>query len=68
MLTVEDKARKWGNSLGIVIPSKIAKELNIKEGQPLKIEIKLKQRIDGFGKFKSAKRFKEDSSEHEKYW
>lgn len=29
--------KKWGNSLGIIIPHKIAKNLNLEEGTPLAI-------------------------------
>lgn len=68
MLVIENKAKRWGNSFGIVIPSEVAKKINLKEGQDLVVEIKLKKKIDAFGKFKDAKGFKEESSSHEKFW
>ena len=35
--TIKLKARKWGNSLGVVIPNEISKELNIKENEDIEI-------------------------------
>jgi len=37
------KARKWGNSLGIILPKNIVKELKIKENQELVIDVKPKE-------------------------
>ncbi|MBN2367976.1 AbrB/MazE/SpoVT family DNA-binding domain-containing protein [Candidatus Woesearchaeota archaeon] len=31
------KAKEWGNSIGIIIPSDVVKELNIKPGDELSI-------------------------------
>ena len=36
------KTRKWGSSLGIVIPKKVAKELKIRENQDVIVDIKPK--------------------------
>ena len=33
------KTRKWGNSLGMIIPSGIVKSLNLKEDQKIIVEI-----------------------------
>ena len=49
------KTRKWGSSLGIVIPKKITEELNLKENQEVFIDIKPKdnplKELFGSGKF-----------------
>ena len=46
--------KKWGNSIGIVIPKKTLKELNIAENQEIGIEIMKKmnplKELFGFGK------------------
>lgn len=52
MVTVT--ARKWGNSLGIVLPKDEAEKLNIQEGDKVIVEIKKKtnplKELYGFGK------------------
>ena len=62
-MLIENKAKKWRNSFGVVIPSQVTKE-----GQPLVIEIKLKRKIDTFGKFRGAKKFKRDSDLRKEFW
>lgn len=37
------KTKKWGNSVGIRIPKKMAEELNIKEEQEIIVEIRKKE-------------------------
>jgi len=37
METIEAKTKKWGNSLGIVIPKEIVRKEKIREGQKVKI-------------------------------
>ena len=39
MSIIEVKAKKWGNSLGLLIPSEVAKKEKIKENQKLDIVI-----------------------------
>ena len=36
------KTRKWGSSIGIVIPKKVAEELKIRENQDVIVDIKPK--------------------------
>ena len=36
------KTRKWGSSIGIVIPKKVAKELRIRENQDVIVDIRPK--------------------------
>ena len=41
------KARKWGNSLGIVLPNELVTDHNIREGDEL--EVKVKKKNAGLG-------------------
>lgn len=68
MVVVENQAKKWGNSFGFIIPAEIAKQINLKEGQVVEIEIKLKKRVNAFGRFSGAKRFREEKLTHKKFW
>ncbi len=49
------KTRKWGSSIGIIIPKKVAKELKIRENQEVFVDIKPKdnpvRELFGSGKF-----------------
>ncbi len=42
-MTIQTKLRKWGNSFGVVIPSKILNKKDLKEGQEVVIEITKKE-------------------------
>lgn len=68
MTMAEARVKQWGNSLGIVIPSYIAKMENLSEGDVVKIEIEKEKRINGFGMFKHIPQFKEDVEEHKEFW
>ena len=50
------KKRKWGNSLGIIIPKEEVENLNLKENQIVILEITKKENplkeLFGFGKLK----------------
>ena len=39
------KAKKWGNSIGVLLPTNIVKEEHIKPGEEMVIEIKRKQNV-----------------------
>lgn len=39
MTTINTKTRKWGNSVGIVLPNKVILDENIEENQDIKILI-----------------------------
>ena len=51
---IQCKIKKWGNSIGILIPKEEAKILNLSEGQEVAIEITKKENplkeLFGFGK------------------
>ena len=50
------KLKNWGSSLGVVIPSEIIKEKNLKEGEKVVIEINKKENIKNlFGSLKDWK-------------
>ncbi len=71
---IEVKTKKWGNSIGIVIPVQVAEQLNIKPEEEIVIEIEKKNNIlkEMFGKAKfkkSAKKMIEDfRKEYESKW
>lgn len=48
------KIKKWGNSIGVLIPKEDAEELQLKEGQEVVVEITPKENplkeLFGFGK------------------
>jgi len=68
MVIIENKAKKWGNSFGFVIPVEVARKIKLKEGQIVEIDIRLKKRIDAFGKFNKAKPLKKEKIEHSEFW
>ncbi len=50
------KARKWGSSLGIVIPNELVQEERLHEGDEIILEIKRRKTIrDLFGSSKNLK-------------
>lgn len=64
MVMAETKVKKWGNSLGLVIPKEITKLEDLNEGDIVKVEISKEKRIDAFGMFKGAPSFsKEDKGD-----
>lgn len=60
MVGCEAVARKWGNSLGIVLPKDLVEELHIKENEPLQFLVRKKittgERLFGImkGKIKAS--------------
>jgi len=63
-------AKKWGNSLGLIIPNELIKKENIKQNDELFIDISKKQNIMHlFGSLKlkeSAQQFKDELRSDEK--
>lgn len=64
MAMAEIEVKRWGNSLGILLPKDIVRFNGLSEGDRIKVEIIKSKRIDGYGLFKGAPRFKEDEYEH----
>ena len=57
-MEIETKTKKWGSSLGIIIPKEIVREERIQEGQEIRIDILSKKKTTGadiFGKLKFKK-------------
>ncbi len=63
-MTIVAVARKWGNSLGITLPSEVVEEQGIKEGDTLMLPVIIKRTdlSDVFGiakKKESSQKFKD---------
>ena len=41
--------KQWGNNTGIILPSEALRDLGLKIGDVVEVEIKTRKRIDGFG-------------------
>ena len=57
-MEIETKTKKWGSSLGIIIPKKLVKEERLREGQEIRINILSMKKTTGadiFGKLKFKK-------------
>ena len=63
MVVMESKAKKWGNSIGFIIPKDALDDIDVHEGEIIQVDIKAKKKLDGFGLFRKAKPFRE-SEEH----
>ena len=58
--TFKSKARKWGNSLGVVIPLNIIQKENLKENSEVTLKIVKKSPFEGlFGTVKFKRPVKE---------
>ena len=62
------KLKKWGNSLGIIIPKDKIDELGLSEHDIIDIDIMKKEKISGFGIAKGKVPFTRDHAEHEDLW
>jgi len=62
MAITESTVKRWGNSLGMIIPQETAKQLKLQENQEIIVEITLKKREQGFGIFRGARPFKREES------
>lgn len=67
-MTVETEIKEWGNSFAIIIPVEKAKELKLKKGDRVEIDIITKKRVNAFGICKGAKPFKEEKEVHKELW
>ena len=59
-MVIEVKTKQWGNSIGVVIPKEVVKNLKIKQGENILIEVEKKENplkeLFGFGKGKKITR------------
>ena len=55
-MAIEVKTKKWGNSIGIIIPSETVEKFNIKPEEKIVIEISKESNVLGemFGRGKSG--------------
>ena len=67
MVSVEATVKKWGNSLGIVIPREASKKLELKEGKRVRVELTSAKIVDAFGLCRGAKPFKKEEWIREPY-
>ncbi len=61
------EAKKWGNSIGIVIPKDVVEQLDLKPGEELDATFVKKERVDFFGiaKRRGLRPFVRDHDDHE---
>ncbi len=57
-MAIEVKTKKWGNSIGIIIPSETVEKFNINPGEEIVVEIEKKGNVlkEMFGKAKFKKK------------
>lgn len=57
-MTLEVRTKRWGNSIGVVIPIKAAERLNLKPNEEILINIEKKNNVlkELFGAFKNNKK------------
>ncbi len=59
MIQINGKLRKWGNSLGVIVPLSSVKSEGLKEGEEVKVLIGREQKRnilrESFGTYKSKK-------------
>jgi len=65
---VEVELKEWGNSIGIVLPADKIREMGLRKGDRVDINIIIKKQINGFGVSKGAKSFEEDKEGHPEFW
>ncbi len=65
LVRTDATVKRWGNSLGIIIPKEAARKLGLKEGERIDVDFLPKKRIDGFGMSKGIGPFERDHDDHE---
>ncbi len=56
-MAVEVKLKKWGNSMAVIVPSRLVEERSLKENDSIVIEVVKKADLsDVFGSLKSKKK------------
>lgn len=60
MIEMETKTKRWGNSLGVIIPRKLAEEAGLSEEEKVRVVIQKQKGVvkvkDIFGKLKGWKK------------
>ncbi|HIH42755.1 TPA: hypothetical protein HA246_03855 [Candidatus Woesearchaeota archaeon] len=68
MSMAEVKVKRWGNSLGIIIPREISEHDGIHKGDIIRIDIIRTKRMDGFGILKGYPKYVKEEDGHEEFW
>jgi len=68
MAVAEIRVKKWGNSIGVIIPKDIVKIENLHVGDTIKVEIAKEKRVNTFGIFKGGPPFEREEEEHGEFW
>ncbi|MBI4154892.1 hypothetical protein HY498_02290 [Candidatus Woesearchaeota archaeon] len=69
MVEIETRARKWGDSIAVIIPREVVHEENIKQNDFLHIAIQKEYDLtDLFGKLKIKKTAQQLKDESRKGW
>ena len=56
-MEIETKTRKWGSSIGVILPKKVVDEIGIKPNEIIRIEVKKNVKVrDVFGMLPNWKR------------
>ena len=61
---IEVELKGWGNSVGVLIPKSILRDLGLHKGDKVSVEIISKKKMDGFGRFRGAPPFKRNHDSH----
>ena len=64
MIFATVEVKKWGNSLGLIVPKRTAHQIGLKPGEKIEIEIVKKQKADFFGICRGGRPFKRELDEH----
>lgn len=57
MVEIEAKTKKWGSSIGVVLPKALVEEVGIKPNEPIIIDVKKRHKAkEFFGLLKDWKR------------
>lgn len=64
---VEVELKEWGNSIGVILPIEKLRELKLKKGDRVDINIVLKKKMDGFGISKGKDSFHEEDETHDEF-
>lgn len=65
---VEVELKEWGNSIGVILPIEKLRELGLRKGDRIDINIILKKKINGFGISKEKSPFQEEKEAHKEFW
>jgi len=69
MCHVTVELKRWGNSLGIIIPKDKIEELGLSEHDIIDLDIVKKEKVSGFGIAEGKTPYKrEHAAEHEDLW